>query len=171
MAWSGPESGRTASPGSILLGVGPLSLPQFLERPQIVTRTSANRLELAEFHRWGGDLGEDILRVLVEDLSVLLAPDGVVGYPWDNRLDLRYQLIMKFARFDGQLGGDLVLSVSWALLDNATGKAVSLKNTEIREAASAADYESMAVAQSRALERLSREMAGEMQRLSGAPGG
>jgi len=36
-------------------------LPQYLERPQIVTRTGDNRLLLSEFNQWGGNLRKDML--------------------------------------------------------------------------------------------------------------
>ena len=44
-----------------------LDLPQYLEKPQIVTRTAANRLELAEYHQWGGNLRKNIIRVMKQN--------------------------------------------------------------------------------------------------------
>ena len=38
------------------LGIGPINLPKYLARPQIVTRASRNKLTLAEFHKWAEQL-------------------------------------------------------------------------------------------------------------------
>jgi uncharacterized protein len=43
-------------PGDFSLGVGPVNIPQYLDREQIVTRVGENELVLAEFDRLGGDL-------------------------------------------------------------------------------------------------------------------
>ncbi|MCB1821939.1 MAG: membrane integrity-associated transporter subunit PqiC, partial [Candidatus Competibacteraceae bacterium] len=54
-----PTAQTSASRSDVTIGVGPVTVPEFLDRPQIVTRTTANRLDVDEFHRWGGSLQED----------------------------------------------------------------------------------------------------------------
>ena len=51
--------------------VASVRLPQYLERPQIVTRSGDNRLQLAEFDQWGGNLYQDMTRVLAQNLARL----------------------------------------------------------------------------------------------------
>ena len=65
-------------PGVVVAAV---RLPKYLERPQLVTRSGDNRLQLEEFHQWGGNLGKDLTRVLAENLSRLLGSDAVVAAP------------------------------------------------------------------------------------------
>src|SRR5208283_2593522 len=62
---------------NVVIAVGPVGIPDYLDRPQIVTRSGKNELKLSEFDRWGGSLEADISRVLVENISSFLAGDGL----------------------------------------------------------------------------------------------
>src|SRR5919109_1073251 len=64
------------------IGVGPVTLPRYLDRPQIVTQTSPYELKLAEFDRWAEALDINFSRVLAENLSLLLPTARVVLAPW-----------------------------------------------------------------------------------------
>ena len=55
----------------LVVGVGPVQLPQYVNRPQIVTRTGRNELEVAPFARWGEPLEENYSRVLAENLTTI----------------------------------------------------------------------------------------------------
>ena len=55
----GCPDGRTLS-----LGVGPIEVPRYLDRPQIMTRTGPNEMALAEFDLWAEPLKEGIPRIL-----------------------------------------------------------------------------------------------------------
>jgi uncharacterized protein len=76
-------SGDTASPASagqreVTLAVGPVTVPPYLDRPQIVTRTSRAKLTLADFEQWAGPLADTTARVLSEDLALLIPTERVV---------------------------------------------------------------------------------------------
>ena len=87
-----PDNLRTVSGDVLAIGVGPVELPKFLDRPQIVTRKSQYRVAFSEFHRWAGSFSEDFLRVLAKNISVLLPVDRVSAYPWTDQFspDLLY---------------------------------------------------------------------------------
>ena len=84
----------------VTVGIGPIEIPDYLDRPQIVTRTAQNELAQAEFERWAGSLKTDIARVLVENLSVLLPPDQVSVVPWTRGGPLQYRVAVDVTRFD-----------------------------------------------------------------------
>ena len=46
---SDDTQGSGADPEGPTIALGPVKLPQYLDRPQIVTRSSPNRVHLAEF--------------------------------------------------------------------------------------------------------------------------
>src|SRR5690242_1750466 len=71
-----------ASPAAATLAVGPVEIPDYLDRQQIVTRTGTNGLVLAEFDRWGGTLDREITRSLVATLGQQLAPRSIAVVPW-----------------------------------------------------------------------------------------
>lgn len=149
---------------AIAVGVGPLELPKMLDRPQIVTRGTGNQLQLNEFHRWGGSLNEDILRVLTEHLSGLLQSNRVMAHPWAEFFQPDYRVYLVFQRFDGRLGESLVLNSTWTVTDSRGRQALAVRRSVIREPV-AADYESLVEASSRVLEELSRQIAQEIERL------
>lgn len=171
-ALSAPEP-PVSSPGTatlsdtIALGVGPLVIPKMLDRPQIVTRGAGNRLQVAEFHRWGGALNEDILRVLTERLSLLLETNRVMAHPWADFFEPDYRIHLVFHRFDGRLGEAFVLNATWSVTDGRGRKALAVRRSVIDEPLAATDYESLVTASSRALEELCRQMAAEIRGLNG----
>src|SRR5215510_9581466 len=97
--------GDTAPPASagqrdLTLGVGPVTVPPYLDRSQIVTRTSRAKLALADFDQWAGPLSDTIARVLAEDLSLLIPTERVVLYPWSRAIDPDYQVTVEVLQFD-----------------------------------------------------------------------
>ena len=159
-----PQTAQASvSLSDIAIGVGPITIPEFLDRPQIVTRTSANRLDVDEFHRWGGSLQEDFARILVENLSRLLATNRVSAYPSSEPLDLRYRFVIDVQQFDGRLGEGVTLNAVWTLLDERTGKPLRIQRFEYSAPVASPDYEALTAAHSTALAALSRELADAMR--------
>ena len=58
-----PDIPQGVSGDTLVIGVGPVEFPRFLDRPQIVTRRSQNRVEVSEFHRWAGSFSENFTGV------------------------------------------------------------------------------------------------------------
>jgi hypothetical protein len=114
----------TRLPGSISLGVGPVSLPKVLDRPGIVTRQHENTIDVATYHIWAGELEETFTRVLADTLAATLQQDTVWASPWDNRFRPEYQLRIFVDRFSGELNGRVTLSANWTLLKDYGNEAV-----------------------------------------------
>ncbi len=153
-----PERVGTLDP-AISVGLGPVTFPDYLDRPQIVTRTQQNLVYLAEFDRWAGPLASNVSRILVEELSFLLGTDRVVQYPWPASFDVTYQILLDCYRFDGTLGEKAVLEAQWSIVGKKGRKVLRVKRSTIIEPAGGPSYEALVAAQSRVLGKLSREMA------------
>ena len=97
------------------VGVGPLSLPRYLEQPQIVTRLSKNQVHLNEFHRWAEPLKANIMRVLTRNIKLLLRAKRVVSYPWPAGVELTYKVQVTISQFDANANGVSKLTASWVL--------------------------------------------------------
>jgi uncharacterized protein len=163
-------SGDTAPPASagqrdLTLGVGPVTVPPYLDRPQLVTRTSRAKLALADFDQWAGPLADTIARVLAEDLSLLLPTERVVLYPWSRALDPDYQITVEVLQFDRGPGGEVVLAARWSLLDR-DGQERVLRTARLSQTAGGADYEAMVTAMGRTLEALAQEMVTTLRSLA-----
>ena len=148
------------------IGVGPVELPEYVNRPQIVTRTSRNELEVAEFARWGEPLEENFSRVLAENISVMLSTDRVIVYPWNRTAAIDYQVIVAVTRFDGAVGGDVSMRARWTVLGDRGEKILTRRNSSLSARADAKTYEALVAAQSQMVADLSSEIAEEIKTLS-----
>jgi uncharacterized protein len=171
------ETPRTASPQELALGVGPITLPKYVDRPQIVARINGNSLAQADFDQWGGDLNDDITRVLAANLSNLLETDRVSLYPWTDRARIDYQLTMDVTRFEQDTDGSAVLSAFWSIVDPNDGTVLLMRRSTYRSAGDPPGpggsktpedgypYDAVVAAMSCDLELLSRDVAVTITRL------
>lgn len=122
-------AGRTSglTEGSLAVGLGPVTFPQFLDRAQIVARDGTNRLSLDEFHRWGGSLQDDFLRVWGENLAVLLETSRIVIFPPEVRTPLDFRILATVLSFEGISGREAVLKVRWAVLDGQREQVLAVR--------------------------------------------
>ena len=148
------------------IGVGPVELPEYVNRPQIVTRTSRNELEMAEFARWAEPLEENFSRVLAENISVMLSTDRVIVYPWNRTAAVDYQVVVEVTRFDGAVGGDVSMRARWTVLGDRGEKILIRRNSSLSARADAKTYEALVAAQSQMVADLSSEIAEEIKALS-----
>jgi uncharacterized lipoprotein YmbA len=153
-----PVSG-TSTERPLSLGLGPLTLPEIYDRPQIITRGEANQIVLAEFDRWGGDLNKDLGRTLARNLMTRLNTDSIVPYPWSSRYAPDFQVTIRVFRFDGVPGEDAVFEGIWRVLDAARGCELAAGQFSIKEATGGPGYPALVNAMSRAVATLSQSIA------------
>jgi hypothetical protein len=151
---------------SLAIGIGPVDIPEYLDRPQIVTRISPNEIQLADFDRWGEPLQENFSRVLAENLSMLLATDHVTIFPWTGSPHIDYRVSVAVIRFDGSPGNAVLLNSRWMIIREADKKTLMEKKSTISIPAEGQDFEKLVAAQSRAVADLSREIATAMQTIT-----
>lgn len=142
----------------LTIGVGPVTLPPYLDRPQIVTRASRAKLDLAEFDQWAASLQDTCARVLAENLSLLIPTDRVVLHPWPRTTTIDYQVIVEAERFDGGMGGAIILAARWSIVD-ADGKVLIMQKSRFQTSTGTRDYEATVTAMGHTLEAFSREIA------------
>lgn len=109
----------------ITLGVGPVTLPQLLDRPGVVTRHHESGVKVANYHIWAGELESTFARVLAESLAIRLQQDTIWASPWDNRFRPEYQVRIFVNQYSGELKGEVVLSLTWTLLEDYGNRVVS----------------------------------------------
>jgi uncharacterized lipoprotein YmbA len=149
---------KDSFPHSLSVAVGPVEIPDYLDRPQIVIRTSQNELTLSEYDRWAGSLRDDIERVLSEDLSKLMMPEqiSVIGWGWGVAYDYRVAVVI--AKFDIMPDRNILLKADWRIIGkNETTLMVT--ETNYTEPVREQTYQGQVSSMSRALEKLSRDIA------------
>jgi uncharacterized protein len=157
--------GTAALDQAVTIGLGPVRLPDYLDRPQIVTRARQNSVQIAEFERWAEPLSSNVSRVLAENLIFLLQSDSVVPYPWPGSIDVAYQVVVDVYRFDGILGDKALLEAQWSILGKKGKKVLILKRSMFIEPVGESSLAALVSAQSRALGNFSRELAEALQNL------
>ena len=139
------------------VGLGPVTLPEMVDRPQLVLRTSAHRVVLAETHRWAGPLKIELARVLADNLTALLGSRSIPSYPQRGADHAEVRVSVDVQRFESILGKtaaiDAVWTVHWA---NGTQRTDS---ASVQEPVSDESYDALVAAHSRALITLSKNIA------------
>ncbi len=154
----------------LAIGVGPVALPEYLNRTQIVTRAGEHKLELAEFDRWAEPLGKSFSRVLVLNLSTLLSTDRITLHPWNRSTPIDYQVTVDVARFEAEGDGTASLLVRWSLVDAAERRTLLMRKSTFSEPIASDGYEASVASMSRLVGALSREIAEAIRDISVAAG-
>ena len=157
----GGSAAGAVMPASTLasaIGVRAVDLPAELDRPQIVTRSGANSVQLAEFDRWSAPLRDIIARLIAENLAAQLPADRVAVYPWMPGDSIEQEVTVEITRFEGRLGGACVLESRWRVAGTGSRPGRVAGRTSATESAGA-DYASVVAAQSRLVGRLSGDIA------------
>ena len=110
---------RTVRP--ITLVISDLRLPRYLDRPQIVTRGSDHRLRMSEHQQWGGNLRDDMTRVLAENLGRQLPGDRVIAAPSHIALQPDYRIEVDVQRFEREANGSVRLAARWWISRGSDG--------------------------------------------------
>ena len=145
--------------------VGPIAMPDYLDRNQMVTVSGNNQVTLDEFNRWAESLRESFYRVLLEDLSFLLKTPEVARYDRSGEYDLNYQVLIDVTRFDCTPGGDAVLTAFWTVRDKKGTTPPITKKSVFRVPTSSTGFPGMVDALNRTLNAFGREIATAVQAL------
>ena len=114
-----PREAKTVGSGVIIVGVGPVRIPGYMARVQIVTRLDRNEVKLSEFDRWADTVAERIPAIIEDNLAALLPKGEVREYRVHRHVKFTHQLVVDISEFIGEPGGDAVLEAEWYLVDLA----------------------------------------------------
>lgn len=150
---------------SISLGVGPVRVPPFLMRPQVVSHDGGGQLLLRDDQRWSEPLEQGIQRVLLQNLSALTGAD-MRNFPWTQTTVPHYALRVDVIDLDRRADGSTVLEAQWILEDIAAGKMLVSRRDRFSSAGTGdseeADYAALAASYSDLLAQLAQRAADEL---------
>ena len=141
------------------VGLWSVNLPSVLNRPEIVTRSGQYKIELADFHQWVGGLGNNITQLIARELGKQLRTDRVVISPWSAYRKNDYQVKVDIDRFDGELGGEIILSGAWSLLNAEGNKELIREAFTYKTQAGGENYSDVVAALSQLSVQLSEQIA------------
>ena len=143
--------------GQVAIAIDPVTIPELVDRSQIVSRLDANRVSIDEFARWAEPLRSQIPRVLAADLAQFIPGAIVSTYP--QRVDDNaYRVSVDVQGFDTSTSGAVTLAVIWSARAPNRGEKVSGR-TVAHETADAPGYDALVSAHSRALASVASDIA------------
>ena len=137
--------------------VGPVTIPELVDRPQLVVRVAENRVDVLETHRWAEPLKSEIPRLMARDLGRLLGSDRVSSYGQSAAADATHRVLVDIVRLESAPGGSVTVEAVWTVRRAAgeTRRGRSL----VQEKVAGAGYEELVAACSRALAGVSVDIA------------
>ena len=160
-----PPAVKAASVPAFTVAVGPVIMPDLLQRPQIATRTNDQQISFSDYHKWAGTLADETKRVLVVNLNGLLAGKRAAVTTDDMAIDPDLRVVVNINRFDGLPGGSVWLNAVWTIKEQKGKMAMVVNQSVIEERVSGPEYPELVSAHSRAIGQLSREIAAEFEKL------
>ncbi len=137
--------------------VGPVTIPAEVDRPQFTVQVAPNRVVVDEFNRWAAPLNENIARVVAGDLSVLLGTGQVSTASLANFAP-DYRVSIEIQRFESVPGKSALVDAVWVVRKSAD-KISQSGRTTASEPTQGNDFDALAAAHSRALEKISSDIA------------
>ena len=141
--------------------VGSVSVPPSVDRPQFVVQVAPNRVDVDEFNRWAAPLNDAIARAVAGDLAVLLGTQDVAVAPLSN-FNPDYRVSINVQQFDSVQGEAVVVDAVWAVSPTKGGDTRSGR-TVARETVQGKGFDALAAAHSRALAKVSGDIAAAIQ--------
>jgi hypothetical protein len=141
------------------VGVWVVALPDLLDRSEIVSRDNSFKIKIADFSWWAGDLANNMTLLIAAELTQHLQSNRVVVSPWPSYRENEYQITILVARFDGELGSEVVLRGLWNILDGDGQKQLSAEVFDLKVNTVGLGYQEMVEAMSRLTVQLAEQLA------------
>lgn len=153
-----PEAGTSQL--SILLG--PITLTEMVDRPQLVMRTGDNRVEIIDASRWAQPLKSEAARVLAANLGRETGTLRVFLHGQGAAFEPEVRVAVDILRFDSRPGVGATIEALWSVR-RKDGGAPLTGRSEVHEAVQGAGYDLLVAAHGRALAHISRDIAQAMR--------
>lgn len=142
------------------VGIGPLILPDYLARYQMVRRKGLTELRYSDINRWAETLADGAGRTLVENVAMLVGTKRVMLLPAPIRGEPDVTVPIEIIRFEPDPDGDVNLVARWVVrLTDGDGKPGEVRLSQIVVRPEGSNWKARSEAMSRALLDLSREIS------------
>lgn len=155
----------TARP-ALVVAVGPVTVPAIVDRPEFVVSAGPNEVKIDDFNRWASPLQDGLSRAVAENLVALLGTPRVVRYPQPLAIEADYRVVIEVRTFDSAPGQSTALDAVWTIRRSKDGR-TQTGRTSVRDAVPDKGYEALAAAHSRAVARMSQDIANAILAMQG----
>jgi uncharacterized lipoprotein YmbA len=153
----------TRAEEGMAIGVGPVTIPGYLNRPPLMWRNGPNELQLAEFAQWAEPLQENVARVLGNNLGLLVPTDRVSLFPFPSFTPVETRVEVEITRFGLEPDRSVSLAARWRLVGANGRELLPRRKSFYRVESPGPGHAASVAAMSEALARLSRDIADAMR--------
>ena len=146
----------TGEASAFSIVVGPVSVPELVDRPQLVLRTAPTSVDLVEQARWAAPLKSEIPRVIASHLARLVPRAHVTTSTQRSTVTPSCRVLVDIQRFDSALNESAVIEASWTVHFR---DGTSIGGRSVATQPAGAGYDELVAAHSRALAAISRDIA------------
>lgn len=155
----GAPRGGQSDAAILVYGLGPVSLPAYLDRNQVATRLSPSEVTYSQWDHWAEPLGGTVPAVLRQHLASQLGTDAIVSYPWLGTTHVDYQIEVRLERFETDTTGESHLAGRWAIRDLRRDRQLVARDTSLTRPGPPNDTAAATIALRGMLSDLGREIA------------
>ena len=146
-----------------MIGLGPIRLPEYLDRFQMVVAVSENKYKLIDGHRWAEKLDQNISLALFKTLPSQLGTDRMIRYPWPQRPGVDFQVKIDILELNIDQDGQSQLVAQWSI--KSKDETILNKRSTFTAQASTTDIDKMVQAQSECLTKFGQEIVTNLKPL------
>jgi len=156
--------GAEAPLTDLVLGLGPVTVPEYLDRNEMLDLVGPYELRYSAQNRWVEPLGAQVYRTLADNLQAVLRPDAIVSHPWYESDGVGIQVDVAFDPIRLDEAGAWRGSAAWVLRDPTTREALERNDFSFQLGQDSIPPEEIARGLSDELSRLSVEIAAGVRR-------
>ncbi len=124
-----------AKRSDVHFGIGPVTLPNYLDAQSLVRTNDANAVEYLRDAYWAEPLSASFPRVLLHHVSTRLGSMHGVAFPWYGTTRVDWRVPVDVLRFEATTAGKVVLVVRWKLERASDGSLVAGGESRFEEEA------------------------------------
>ena len=157
-----PPQAPVATDAAFSISVGPVTVPEIVDRPHLVLRTSPTQVEVAEQARWAAPLKVEIPRVIAAELARLMPGASAATSAQRAVRPPDYRVLVDIQRFDSAPSAGATIEATWTVR-GPDGTLVAGRSVAAEPAGGG--YDELVAAHSRALSIVSRDIAAAIAKL------
>jgi len=149
----------------VLLGLGPVSIPEYCNRPQIVTKDKEGAFSYAQFERWSEPLADALGRTIMLNTLKLLPKANVVLFPWPGSLPVKFQVILRIVELECRLADEVKMTVQWLVIQSGSSRVLSSNLKTYKQQLDGSNYPALTKGMSRICLLLSSDIAQDLVKI------
>jgi len=151
-------STSTSAQSTLLIAVGPVTVPAVVDRPEFVVSAGPNEVRIDDFNRWASPIQDGVSRAVAENLVAILGTPRVIRFPQALATEPDYRVAIEVRTFESAPGRSAALDAVWTIRRSGDGK-TRTGRTSVRESVPETGYDALAAAHSRAIAQASQDIA------------